>query len=81
LYGEVRSGWERDGASLVMTVAIPANTKATITIPGARQQDVVVNGKKLTDLFEAAAIQQKERGVDVLAGSGEYRFVVSGYSW
>ncbi len=38
VYGTVKSGWERDGGTVVYTVTIPANCTAT----------VVVNGKKHT---------------------------------
>lgn len=39
-YGEVRSGWEKNGSEYRFTVVIPANCTADIILPGGRTEAV-----------------------------------------
>ncbi|WP_251453944.1 alpha-L-rhamnosidase [Microbacterium sp. Marseille-Q6648] len=39
-YGPAEAGWERDGASLRVVAAIPANTTARVTLPDGRELEV-----------------------------------------
>ena len=40
VYGEVKSGWKREGGKIVYTVTIPANCMAEIVLPGGRTEAV-----------------------------------------
>ncbi len=40
VWGEVKSGWTRDGGKTVYTIAIPANCTAEILLPGGTKQSV-----------------------------------------
>lgn len=40
IYGEVESGWERDGDGWKYTVCVPANTTAEVILPDGRSQTV-----------------------------------------
>ena len=74
MYGEIVSGWKLDGEQLTMEVEIPANTSATIYIPG-ESKGITINGKGLED----AGMEFKELDGKVLGktGSGTYTIVTS----
>ena len=69
MYGEIVSGWELEGEKLTMKVEIPANTSASIHIPGDPSA-IKINDSGLADL----GMDYKEmNGETVLsAGSGSY---------
>lgn len=70
LYGTIISEWKKEGDAFILNVTIPANTKATIYLPGAAGKQVTESGKavKVTSYSKGAAI--------VKAGAGRYEFVV-----
>ncbi|MCX6938772.1 MAG: family 78 glycoside hydrolase catalytic domain [Verrucomicrobia bacterium] len=74
LYGTITSRWERKGNSLDLKVTIPANSQATVHVPGS---DVV----KITESGKPAAKAKGVRFVGMEAGyaifevsSGSYHF-------
>jgi hypothetical protein len=70
LYGTIISEWKREGRLFTLNVTIPANTKATVYIPGAAGKRVIANGEPMmtNKIYNGAAV--------VELGSGEYEFVV-----
>ena len=58
----------------VLVVEVPANTTATIRLPGARLADVTEGGQALTAATGLTAPRQDGPDVVVEAGSGLYRF-------
>ena len=74
MYGEIVSGWKLEGKKLTMEVVVPANTSATIYIPGA-VSGITFNGFSL----EQSGIAYKEKDGKVLGkvGSGMYSIVTS----
>ena len=74
LYGEIASGWELEGEKLTMKVEIPANTSASIHIPGDPSA-IEINDSRLAD----SGLDYKEmNGETVLsAGSGSYVIATS----
>lgn len=78
MHGEIASSWETlpDGKT-VISVTIPPNTDAVVTLPNAQLDHVTESGTSLT---EAAGIRRHviiEEGVQVELGSGQYRFEYS----
>jgi alpha-L-rhamnosidase len=71
-YGQIASGWEIKDGILVLTVKIPANTYATITLPSAQTDKIMESGTVITSLFKNV----KQEGINVVleVGSGEYVF-------
>jgi len=69
MYGTIASGWEIENNVMKMEVVIPANTSATIYIPG-NAGDIEFNGSSL----EESGIDFKEADGQVLChtGSGSY---------
>src|SRR5690606_26367712 len=47
--GWIRSSWQKTTNRIHQSVDIPANTQASVYIPAARLEDVMVNGKALKD--------------------------------
>jgi alpha-L-rhamnosidase len=71
MYGTIVSGWEWSEESLTMEVTIPANTSATIHLPGAPDA-IEVNG---TPLAVSGLTHEKKDGETVVkTGSGTYGF-------
>jgi alpha-L-rhamnosidase len=69
MYGTIVSGWEIKEGTLSMEVEIPANTSASIHIPG-RPEEISINGKSLADTDLDV---ESSNGETVLkTGSGSY---------
>lgn len=74
-YGTVRSAWRKEETNLSLEVDIPANTSATICIPATNLENVLENGRPLTQSPGIQVQGMQEGCVVVRAGSGNYRFV------
>jgi alpha-L-rhamnosidase len=73
-YGLIESGWELKEGQFLLHVKIPANTNATVILPGAKNQIVKEGAQNLTAI--AQATQQGDNLVFKL-GSGDYNFSYS----
>ncbi|MDF1574068.1 MAG: glycoside hydrolase family 78 protein [Bacteroidales bacterium] len=71
MYGEIISGWKLDGEQLTMEVVIPANTSATIHIPG-ETTGITINGSSPED----SGMEIKELEGEVLANTGSGTFTI-----
>jgi alpha-L-rhamnosidase len=72
--GEIRSVWTREGARLTMSLAIPANTTATVYVPAAAASTVRESGHTI-DRAEGVRFLRMEDGCAVFAvESGAYQF-------
>lgn len=40
VYGEVKSGWKKDGENIIFSVTVPANCRATVILPDGSQRQV-----------------------------------------
>ena len=74
MYGKIESGWELEGEKLTMKVKIPANTTASIHIPGD-PSGMEINSSGLTD--SGMDFKKMNRETVLLAGSGSYTIVTS----
>jgi alpha-L-rhamnosidase len=74
MYGEIVSAWKLEGKKLTMEVIVPANTSATLYIPGA-VSGITLNGFSLAQ----SGISYKEKDGRVLGkvGSGMYTIITS----
>lgn len=75
MYGKVASSWEVKDGKMTMSVVVPANTTATVQLPGARLEVVMESGKALASDTGISNVRQGDRAVVVDAGSGEYEFM------
>jgi alpha-L-rhamnosidase len=76
-YGLLSSHWQTDGDSLVMDLAVPPNTTATVYIP-APEGGLITEGGHPLQSVKDITIDSVERGyLHVGIGSGHYHFRVS----
>jgi len=73
-YGRVSSAWKVDGQAFELGVEVPANTTATIRLPGARLAGVTEGGQPLSAAAGLSSARQDGSDAVVEAGSGSYRF-------
>jgi alpha-L-rhamnosidase len=83
--GTITSRWERQNASFIMNVSIPANTTATVWVPkdGRKNPTIKENGKSIwsagkfqTGVDGIKSGNNKENYVVFNIGSGDYNFKV-----
>lgn len=74
MYGEIRSEWETTSTGMKMLVAVPANTTATVILPGAVKEDVFEHCKNLDAAEGIEKHEQIKEGVRLEIGSGAYEF-------
>jgi alpha-L-rhamnosidase len=78
LYGTIASGWERKNGKIIITIQIPANTKAIIMLPVDDLAKVTHNGFPVsTDKKEnlvLAVDDNGKRSTGFQIGSGNYTF-------
>jgi alpha-L-rhamnosidase len=75
MYGKVASSWEVKDGTMTMEVEIPANTTATVRLPGGKLEDVTESGKTLGSALANSGAKQVDGAVVFDAGSGTYEFV------
>jgi alpha-L-rhamnosidase len=76
--GRIGTCWKKQGDKLMVEVTIPANTTATVFLPGSSSEKITESGKPLGSA-EGVRVLRTEAGQVVLAvGSGNYKFMVPG---
>jgi alpha-L-rhamnosidase len=73
-YGKVSSHWKIDGSNLLLDVEIPANTTATVYIPGNNSSAITESGKAIANAPGIKAGDAANGYVAVNVGSGVYHF-------
>ena len=73
-YGKVSSHWKIDGSNLLLDVEIPANTTATIYIPGNNSSTITESGKAIANAPGMKTGDTADGYVAVNVGSGVYHF-------
>jgi alpha-L-rhamnosidase len=74
MYGLVASGWEIADGKMILKIEVPANTTATVRVPGAKLESVTDEGKSLVGLSDILKPRQDGDAVVVEVGSGKYVF-------
>ncbi|MBB4080681.1 alpha-L-rhamnosidase [Lewinella aquimaris] len=75
-YGPAASGWQLSDAGLTVNITVPPNTTAELVLPDATAERVELDGELLTGGNGVHEVQQTDKNVTVLLGSGSYRFFV-----
>jgi alpha-L-rhamnosidase len=73
IYGKIRSAWKLNGKAFVYEVTVPANTTATVTLPSAKADQLLVNGLAMPVTMKES-VKTTEKGVSFNIGSGNYTF-------
>ena len=74
MYGPVASAWTIAEGTFRLTVEVPANTRATVRLPGAAIAGVSESGSPLGGAAGLTRSRQDGRDVVVETGSGRYQF-------
>jgi len=74
MYGTVGSKWTLENGRFTLTVTVPANTRATVTLPSARLADLTEGERAVAIGPGITALRQDKDSVVIDIGSGEYRF-------
>lgn len=75
MYGPIKSKWNKKDEKTELTVAIPANTTATIVLTDATLSKLLVNGIDINKVESILKYEQAKDGVKIEVGSGEYVFL------
>ena len=76
-YGTIASAWSYGNGQVEWTATIPANTSATVTLPAAHREEVLLNGRAIRDgVGGVSAIESAGGEQTFQATSGTYRFTV-----
>ncbi len=73
-YGQVAVAWTLEGGRFDLTVTVPPNARATVSLPGARLPDVTESGQPLSVGPGITKVGQDGGFVTAEIGSGTYRF-------
>jgi alpha-L-rhamnosidase len=73
-YGPAASAWKIDGGRLQLDVKVPANTRATVRLPGATLASVLEGANAVTGASGVTSARQDGTAVVVEVGSGDYVF-------
>ncbi len=86
IHGRIAVRWEKSGGALIMDVTIPANTSATVSLPGGGTGPVTIRESGKT-LWSKGHYQDGVPGIfgarrnadriEVSVGSGTYSFAVN----
>ena len=73
-YGSAASGWKLEGGQIKLDVRVPANTHATVRLPGATVTQVTEHDKAVGSATGVTSATQGGDAVIVEVGSGDYVF-------
>ncbi|QBD76857.1 alpha-L-rhamnosidase [Ktedonosporobacter rubrisoli] len=76
LYGEVASSWQLADGHFRLTVTVPANTSATVTILSTIGKEVTEQGQALEAVEGITGVRRTEDATLIDVGSGTYTFDV-----
>jgi alpha-L-rhamnosidase len=74
IHGKIATAWKRTGHRLTLEVTVPANTTATVCVPGTDVAGITESGKPATQAKGVKFLRQGKDTVDFQVGSGTYRF-------
>ena len=80
VYGRIATEWRLEGSTLSLNVVVPANTTATVYLPGAGDPSQVTEGGAPAGTAAGVTFQRMEGTSAVYAvGAGVYAFAVAGF--
>jgi alpha-L-rhamnosidase len=74
LYGEIASSWQSLDGRFALNITAPANTTATVFLPGAEARGVTEGGQKVETAEGVIQVRQEQEATVVEVGSGTYAF-------
>ncbi|HXI68796.1 MAG TPA: family 78 glycoside hydrolase catalytic domain [Verrucomicrobiae bacterium] len=78
-YGLIASEWHKDGKKFDWQIEIPANTKATVYLPGSSIDKITENGKPFSAGWQGVELWRQRRTnhqfIIMTVDSGKYHFI------
>ena len=74
LYGEIASSWHIRDGTFTLAITVPANTTATVFLPGAEASRVTEGGQSVETVEGIIQVSQERGATVVEVGSGTYAF-------
>jgi hypothetical protein len=74
--GRVESNWKKDGAGFELVLRIPANTSATVYLPGHSGEHVTESGRPISHAEGVRFLRQEGSTLVLEVASGQYTFRV-----
>ena len=74
LYGEIASSWQMRDGTFMLTIMVPANTTATVFLPGAEASQVTEGSQRAQTVEGVIQVSQEQEATVVEVGSGTYAF-------
>jgi alpha-L-rhamnosidase len=74
IYGEIASSWQIQDSRFMLDIAVPANTTATVILPGAEASKVTEGGQRVETAEGVIQVNQEQQATVVEVGSGTYAF-------
>jgi len=74
MHGEIASAWTLENGALTLNVTVPANTHASVRIPGAKEAAVKEGGAAVGQAPGVRSVRADGDSVVVEVGSGKYSF-------
>jgi len=74
LYGVIASSWQMRDGTFTLTVTVPANTTATVFLPGAEASRVTEGGQAVETAEGVIQVSQEQEATLIEVGSGTYVF-------
>lgn len=75
-YGDIESIWEWEGNDLVVKLAIPVNSTATVILPATEPDGVTINNRTVKKCKNVSFIEFKDHVAKYRIESGNYLFVL-----
>jgi alpha-L-rhamnosidase len=72
--GLIVSEWKRNKTALDLNITVPANTTATVAVPGASPEFITESGRPLAQAKAVTFVRSEGQNVWVRVGSGNYSF-------
>jgi alpha-L-rhamnosidase len=73
--GKIEAGWKKENNRFEYNFTIPANTTATVNIPGNSAEKILIDGKKLSDVFKSSEIVFEDGYTSFEVESGNYKVI------
>lgn len=74
IHGRIATAWNRDGQHLTLEVIVPANTTATVCIPGSDRGHITESGKPVKQVAGVKFLRMEQGNALFEVGSGTYKF-------
>ena len=76
LHGLISSAWTQDEGRFTLQVSIPANTRATISLPASNPEAILESGKAAREAEGVNFVGIEGSRIIFEVGSGDYQFIV-----